>query len=101
MTLTPEMWITLAILAAAIILFITEWVRLDIVALGVVIALMLTDILTPTQALAGFSSTSVILIAALFVVGGAVFQTGLAGTLGRQILRIAGTDETRLTHHEH
>lgn len=94
--MTPDMWMTLAILFAAIVLFITEWVRLDIVAIGVVVALMLTNILTTGEALAGFSSTAVILIAALFIVGGAVFQTGLAGTLGQQILRIAGTNETRL-----
>ena len=97
MTLTQDMWVTLAILAIAIVLFVTEWLRIDIVALGVVIALMLTDILTPTEALAGFSSTSVITIAGLFVVGGAVLQTGLAGMIGRRILRIAGKDEIRLT----
>jgi len=97
MTLTQDMWVTLAILAVAIVLFVTEWLRIDIVALGVVIALMLTDILTPSEALAGFSSSSVITIAGLFVVGGAVLQTGLAGMIGRRILRIAGKDEIRLT----
>lgn len=94
--MTADQWITLAILAVAIVLFVTEWVRLDIVALGVVIALILTGILSTDQALAGFSSSAVILIVALFIVGGAVFQTGLAGTIGNQILRIAGGSETRL-----
>lgn len=97
MTLTQDMWVALAILAVAIVLFVTEWLRIDIVALGVVIALMLTDTLTPGEALAGFSSSAVITIAGLFVVGGAVLQTGLAGMIGRRILRIAGRDEIRLT----
>lgn len=94
--MTPEMWITLGILAVAIVLFITEWLRVDVVALVVVIGLMLTGILTTSEAIAGFSSTSVLLIASLFIVGGAVFQTGLAAMIGSRILKIAGTNETRL-----
>lgn len=97
MTLTQDMWLTLAILTIAIWLFVTEWLRVDVVAMGVVIALMLTEILTTTEATAGFSSSAVITIAALFVVGGAVLQTGLADVIGRRILAIAGTDEIRLT----
>jgi di/tricarboxylate transporter len=90
------MYLTLGILAVAIILFITEWLRVDVVALGVVVALMLTGILTTNEAISGFSSTAVLTIAALFVVGGAVMQTGLAGTIGRRILTIAGGSQTRL-----
>lgn len=96
MDITTEMWITLAILGIAIVLFVTERLRVDVVALGVVVALMLTEILSPAQAIAGFSSNAVISIAALFIVGGAVLQTGLAGMIGRRILAIAGTNETRL-----
>ena len=95
--MTPDMWITLGILVVAIILFITERLRVDIIALGVVVALMLTGILTVDEAIAGFSSSAVLLIAALFIVGGAVFQTGLAAALARQIIRLAGDSETRLT----
>ena len=91
------MWITLAILVAAIVLFVTEWLRVDIVAFGVVVSLMLTTILTPSEALAGFSNSAVITIAALFIVGGATMQTGLAARIGRQILSIGGTNPTRLT----
>ncbi|MEQ8677208.1 MAG: SLC13 family permease [Aggregatilineales bacterium] len=97
MEITTDMWIVLAILAVAILLFVTDWLRVDVVALGVVIALMLTEILTPTEAIAGFSSSAVLTIAALFIVGGAVLQTGLAGVIGQRILKIAGTDEIRLT----
>ena len=94
--MTLEMWIALTILAAAIVLFVTEWVRVDIVALGVVVALMLTGLLTTTEALAGFSNPAVLSIAALFVVGGAVLNTGLADAIGRRILTIAGESEARL-----
>jgi di/tricarboxylate transporter len=95
--MTPDMWITLSILVVAITLFITERLRVDVIALGIVIALMLTGILTVDEAIAGFSNSAVLLIAALFIVGGAVFQTGLAAVLARQIIRLAGDSETRLT----
>ena len=91
-----EMLITLIILAIAIVLFITEWVRLDVVALGVVVALVISGVLTIEQGLAGFASKPVISIAALFIVGGAVFHTGLANRIGQRILQVAGTDEKRL-----
>lgn len=94
--MTPEINITLLILTAAIVLFITEWLRVDVVALGVVVSLMLTGILTTSEALSGFSNSAVLTIAALFVVGGAIMQTGLAGAIGRQILTIAGGSKTRL-----
>jgi di/tricarboxylate transporter len=91
-----EMWITLAILAAAIALFVTERLRVDVVAICVLLALMLTGVLTTEEALAGFSSPSVLSIAFLFIVGGAVFQTGLAAVIGDRILKVAGANETRL-----
>jgi di/tricarboxylate transporter len=94
--MTFEMFLTLAILAIAIVFFITEWLRVDVVALGVVVVLILTGILTPSEAISGFSNTAVITIAALFVVGGAVMQTGLAGSIGQHILKIAGGNQTRL-----
>ena len=95
--MTFEMWYTLAILSIAIILFISEWLRLDIVAVCVVLALMLGGILSTDEALAGFSNSAVITIAALFVVGGAIMQTGLAQILGQRILAIAGTQYMRLS----
>lgn len=95
--MTLDMWITLAILAAAIVLFITEKLRVDVVALGVLVLLMLTGILTTSEALAGFSSTPVLTIASLFIVGGAVLYTGLASMIADRIVHIAGSDEVRLT----
>lgn len=95
--MTPEMWITLSILAAAIVLFVSEWLRLDVTALLVVAALMLTGLLTPQEALSGFSNTAVLTIASLFIVGGGVMQTGLANQIGENILRVAGSHAPRLT----
>lgn len=92
-----EAWLVLGILVTAVVFFITEWLRVDVVALGVVVALMLSGVLSPDEALSGFSNSAVLTIAALFVVGGAVLQTGLAGMIGRRILQVAGEGELQLT----
>lgn len=94
--MTVEMLITAAILFTAIGLFLLDRLRVDVVALGVLVSLGLTGILTIEETVAGFASTTVITIGALFIVGRAVFQTGLADMIGNYILRIAGTQETRL-----
>jgi di/tricarboxylate transporter len=94
--MTLEMVITLGILAFAILFFVTEWLRVDVVALIVVITLMVTQVLTPSEAIAGFSSTIVLTIASLFVIGGAILQTGLAASIGRQILKVAGGGQASL-----
>lgn len=90
------MMAVILILAGAIVLFVSERVRVDVTALGVVVALMLTGVLTTSEALAGFSNSAVITIGALFVIGGAVMQTGLADQIGRTILQMAGKGEKRL-----
>lgn len=90
------MGIVVAILVVAIGLFVSEKVRVDIVSLGVVVALMLSGILTTDEALAGFSNSAVITIGALFVIGGAVMRTGLADLIGRNILQLAGQEERTL-----
>ncbi len=94
--MTASMWITLGILIAAILLFITEWLRVDLVALLVVVALMLSGILTTGEAIAGFANPAILTIASLFVIGGGVMQVGLAGRIGQQILSIAGQKQRRL-----
>jgi di/tricarboxylate transporter len=95
--MTLDMWIALGILVAAIVLFVTEWLRVDVVAIGVMVALMLTGLLTAPEAIAGFSNPAVLTIAALFIVGGGVMQTGLAASIGEAILKVAGTGQGRLT----
>jgi di/tricarboxylate transporter len=90
------MLITFIILAATIVLFITGRIRSDVVALLALLALYLTGILTSQQALAGFSDATVILIAALFIVGEGLSRTGVTQWLGNQLLRAAGGSPTRL-----
>ena len=85
------------ILGVTIALFISDRLRLDLVALLSLLSLLVTGILTPAEGLAGFSDTAVITIAALFVVGSAMLHTGLAERFGRAIGRLAGTGRARLT----
>ena len=90
------MWITIVILILAAIFFVNGKLRSDIVALCSLTALLIFQILTPEEALSGFSNSVVIMMVGLFVVGGAIFQTGLAKMISSYILRFAGNSETRL-----
>lgn len=87
---------TLIILIISAIFFMVGKVRSDLVALCALLALVLSGILTPEEALSGFSNSVVIMMAGLFVVSGAIFQTGLAKKVSGYILRVAGTSELRL-----
>lgn len=86
---------TLIILIVTVAMFVWGRVRSDVVALMALSALLLTGILTPAEALAGFSSSIVIMMAGLFVVGGALVQTGLAREAGNRIMSLARGSETR------
>ncbi|MDR2146654.1 MAG: SLC13 family permease [Tannerella sp.] len=90
------MYITLSILVVAVFFFVTEKVRSDLVALAALILLMLFDILTPAEALSGFSSSIVVMMIGLFVVGGAVLQTGLAKMISSKLLTLAGNSQSKL-----
>ena len=90
------MIITLVILAIASALFVSGRFRSDIIALCSLIALMVCGILTPEEALSGFSNNVVIMMVGLFVVGGAIFQTGLAKMISSRILKLAGNSELKL-----
>lgn len=94
--MSGEIIYVFAVLAAAIGLFISDKIRLDIVAVMVILALAIGGILTPSEAVSGFGATVVVLIAALFIVGEGLFYTGIAFTLGDQIVRIAGDRESGL-----
>ena len=90
------MEITVTILIITTILFVVGKIRADIVALCALIALTVTGVLTPQEALSGFSNAVVIMMVGLFVVGGAVFHTGLAKKIGSKILQLAGNKELTL-----
>lgn len=91
-----DMVIVFAVLTLTVILFASDRLRLDVVALLALLALLLSDVLTPAEALAGFSDPIVLIIAGLFIVGAGLFQTGVADALGQQLARLAGTGEARL-----
>lgn len=87
----------LSILALAIVLFVTDKLRVDLVAMLVLLTLAITGLITPLEALAGFSSPAVITTGAVFVLSGGLSRTGVAEIVGRQVLRLSGKSEFRLT----
>ncbi|MBP5420111.1 MAG: SLC13 family permease [Bacteroidales bacterium] len=90
------MIITVIVLILATVFFVDGRIRSDIVALCAMLLLVVFQILTPEEALAGFSNSVVIMMVGLFVVGGAVFQTGLAKMISNKILRMAGNNANML-----
>ena len=90
------MIVTLIILAVSALFFAIGKIRSDVVAVCALILLMVFGILTPDEALSGFSNSVVIMMVGLFVVGGAIFQTGLAKMISGRIMNLAGNNELRL-----
>ena len=87
---------TLLILAVAAALFVSGKVRSDLVAICSLLALLIFQILTPAEGLAGFANSTVIMMVGLFVVGGGIFQTGLAKMISSKIMMLAGKSQLRL-----
>lgn len=90
------MTFTLVVLLLSAVAFAWNKLRSDVVALCAVIALLLGGILTPAEALAGFSNPIIIMMAGLFIVGGGVFHTGLAKMVGSKLMSLAGRSESGL-----
>lgn len=88
-------WVLLLLLLA-VVLFVRNKPRMDVVALLMIVALPLTGVLTVQETLAGFSDPSVVVIAALFVIGEGLVRTGIAYQLGERLMHRAGSSETRL-----
>src|ERR1051326_6750764 len=93
--LSPQQILFLLILVAAIVLFMTEWIRTDVVAVMIVIALYVARVLDPKDALSGFSSEPAIVVAGIFVLSASLHVTGLSDTIGNWIGRLAGNSLTR------
>lgn len=87
---------TIIILVLTAAFFVAGKLRSDLVALCSLLALLIFQILTPEEALSGFSNSVVIMMVGLFVVGGAIVQTGLAKMISRKVMKLAGTSELRL-----
>ena len=94
--MTFSMIFVLAVLGAAVVLFVTEWLRVDLVALSVMLLLSIFGVITHSQAIAGFSNTAIITIASVLILSAGLVRTGLAQILGGQILRLSGDSEVKL-----
>ena len=90
------MILTILVLFLSVIFFISGKLRSDIVALCSLVTLLAAGILTPEEALSGFSSNVIIMMVGLFVVGGAIFQTGLAKMISSKLMKFAGDSELKL-----
>ena len=91
-----DITITLTVLLLSVAFFISGKMRSDIVALLALATLLVAGILTPEEALSGFSSNVIIMMVGLFVVGGAIFQTGLAKMISSRLMKFAGDSELKL-----
>ena len=94
--MTLDQAIVFAVLGGAIALFVSDRVRLDLVAIVALVALALARILEPAEALAGFADPLVAIVAGLFVVGAGLLRTGVAAAMGEWLGKIAGTQPLRL-----
>ncbi len=88
--------LTFAVLLLAVILLISEKVRVDLLALLILASLAVTGLVTPAEALSGFSNPAVVTVWAVFILSGGLSRTGVANMMGRQVLRLAGSGEARL-----
>src|SRR5829696_7759494 len=94
--MTTQIAIVLTLLLVALILFSIERIPLEVVAILLVMALVLTNTLTATEAFAGFGNDIVITIAGLFILTGGLARTGVIDLVGRRLHRTAGNSEFRM-----
>jgi di/tricarboxylate transporter len=94
-SLNPQQILFFIILFGALLLFVTEWIRTDLVAVMIVVALYVTRVLKPQEALSGFSSEPAIVVAGIFVLSGALHATGLSDLMGKWIGKLAGESYSR------
>jgi di/tricarboxylate transporter len=95
--MTADVVLVLAIVAVAVVLFVTEWVRYDMIALLILVTLAVTGTIPATEAIQGFGDPAVVTIAGVLVLSGGLYRTGVANLLGRQVLRLAGASAVRIT----
>jgi di/tricarboxylate transporter len=94
---SPQIVLTLAIAAGALVLFSWNKLRVDVVGLMVMLALILTGLVSPGEGISGFANEATLTVAAMFVLSAGLVRTGGIDVVGRLIARVAGTSELRLT----
>jgi di/tricarboxylate transporter len=88
--LTTEMILVMLMIGVAVFLFVVEWVRVDVVAIIMMVTLPLLHLVTPKEAFIGLSSNAVVSIIAVIIIGAGLDKTGLINNLVAPILKIAG-----------
>lgn len=96
MSLQPDNVLVILILLGAVILFVTEKLRVDVVAMLVLLALIATGLITVQEAFSGFASPAVVTVWAVFIISGALTISGVADYIGQWMLRLVGKSEQRL-----
>ncbi len=91
--LTPEILLILFILLVSVVLLVSEWIPMEVTALLALGAVALTGLVSPAEALSGFSSPAVVTVWAVFILSGGLTQTGVANVIGRVVLKMAGRRE--------
>ncbi|MBW1703712.1 MAG: SLC13 family permease [Deltaproteobacteria bacterium] len=94
--MTTEMILVMIMIGIAIFLFIAEWIRVDVVAILMMVTLPLLHLVTPKEAFIGFASNAVISIIAVIIIGAGLDKTGLINRLVKPVLRVAGRSESRV-----
>ena len=95
--MTIDIALVLIILGGSLVLFVTEKVRMDVTALLVLGALVVTGLVGPEDAVAGFANGAVIAVWAMFILSDGLTRTGIASVIGRTVLRFAGTSRGTMT----
>ncbi|HSL83364.1 MAG TPA: SLC13 family permease [Thermoanaerobaculia bacterium] len=94
--MTPEIALVLGLLVVAMVLFAVEWLSIDLVALLLVIALVLTGVLTPGEAFSGFANEIIVVLASIFVLSATLVRTGGLDWLGELLRRVSGRFEAAM-----
>ncbi len=94
--MTPEMTLTMLVLAFAVWMFVSEWVRVDVVGIIMMVMLPLLGLISPREAFVGLSSNAVVSIIAVIIIGAGLDKTGVMNQVARPIIRLAGKSETRI-----
>lgn len=94
--MTPNIIFVLLILVVALVLFVTEWVSMDLVALMVMSVLGVSGLISPADAVSGFSNPAVITVWAMFILSAGLTRAGIGELIGRYVMLAAGRSEARM-----
>ena len=94
--MTPDIVLVFSILAVSVLFLVTEWIPMEVTALLCLGAVAMTGLVSPVEALSGFSNPAVVTVWAVFILSGGLTLTGVANVIGRFVLRLAGTSESRM-----